>query len=70
MTISIIAVGIFATVMVVLVIVAIWLLTGFKTYGHSEKAIWTCLECGNEEEIEMPEGWNCSVCGYPKESRD
>ena len=36
------------------------------TLGHSEKAIWTCLECGNEEEIEMPEVWQCSICGYPK----
>ncbi len=32
----------------------------------AEKAIWTCLECGNEEEVDMPEGWKCPICGYPK----
>ena len=32
---------------------------------ETEKAIWICLECGNEEEVEMPEGWQCSICGYP-----
>jgi rubrerythrin len=37
--------------------------------GHSEKALWTCLECGNEQEIEMPDGWECSICGYPNNSR-
>lgn len=39
-----------------------------NTLGHSEKALWTCLECGNEEEIEMPEDWQCSICGYPKKN--
>jgi len=32
-----------------------------------EKAHWVCLECGNEEEIEMPIGWKCPKCGSPKE---
>lgn len=32
-----------------------------------EKAHWVCLECGNEEEIELPAGWKCSKCGFPKE---
>ena len=31
-----------------------------------EKAHWICLECGNEEEIEMPIGWKCPKCGSPK----
>jgi len=31
-----------------------------------EKVIWTCLQCGNEEEIELPDDWTCSSCGYPK----
>ncbi|MFW9818445.1 MAG: ferritin family protein [Candidatus Thorarchaeota archaeon] len=31
----------------------------------SEKAHWVCLECGNEEEIDLPAGWSCSKCGYP-----
>ncbi len=33
----------------------------------SEKAHWVCLECGNEVEIDMPIGWKCSKCGFPKE---
>ncbi|MFX0021397.1 MAG: ferritin family protein [Candidatus Hermodarchaeota archaeon] len=33
----------------------------------SEKAHWVCLECGNEEEIDLPAGWVCSKCGFPKE---
>ncbi|MFX1309558.1 MAG: rubredoxin-like domain-containing protein, partial [Promethearchaeota archaeon] len=33
----------------------------------SEKAYWVCLECGNEEEVELPAGWKCSKCGFPKE---
>lgn len=32
-----------------------------------EKVHWVCLECGNEEEIELPAGWKCSKCGFPKE---
>ncbi|MFX1298777.1 MAG: ferritin family protein [Promethearchaeota archaeon] len=32
----------------------------------TEKARWVCLECGNEEEIEMPPGWKCPKCGFPK----
>ncbi|MFX1391366.1 MAG: rubredoxin-like domain-containing protein, partial [Promethearchaeota archaeon] len=32
-----------------------------------EKAIWTCLECGHQEEIELPTGWKCSKCGFPGE---
>jgi rubrerythrin len=32
-----------------------------------EKAIWTCLECGHQEEIELPAGWKCSKCGFPRE---
>ncbi|MFW9828280.1 MAG: ferritin family protein [Candidatus Thorarchaeota archaeon] len=32
----------------------------------SEKARWVCLECGNEEEIDLPIGWKCSKCGFPK----
>jgi len=31
-----------------------------------EKAHWVCLECGNEEEIEMPVGWKCPKCGSSK----
>jgi rubrerythrin len=31
-----------------------------------EKAHWICLECGNEEEIEMPAGWKCPNCGSPR----
>ena len=31
----------------------------------TEKAIWTCLECGNEEEVEMPDRWQCPKCGTP-----
>jgi rubrerythrin len=42
-----------------------------KTYEiqsiPSEKAHWICLECGNEEEIDLPPGWKCSKCGFPKE---
>jgi len=30
-----------------------------------ETAIWTCLECGNEEEVEMPDQWQCPKCGAP-----
>ena len=30
------------------------------------KVFWTCLQCGNEEEIDLPQDWKCSVCGYPK----
>lgn len=30
-----------------------------------EKAIWICLECGNEEEIDMPDQWQCPKCGSP-----
>ena len=33
---------------------------------QTEKAHWVCLECGNEEEIEMPVGWKCPKCGFPK----
>lgn len=33
----------------------------------SQKAHWVCLECGNEEEIDLPAGWTCSKCGFPKE---
>lgn len=36
------------------------------SFREREKVIWTCLECGNEEEIELPTDWKCSVCGYPK----
>ncbi|MFX0004849.1 MAG: ferritin family protein [Candidatus Hodarchaeota archaeon] len=32
-----------------------------------EKAHWICLECGNEEEIELPSGWKCPKCGSPKD---
>jgi rubrerythrin len=32
-----------------------------------EKAHWVCLECGNEEDIEMPIGWKCPKCGFPRE---
>jgi rubrerythrin len=32
-----------------------------------EKARWLCLECGNEEEIELPAGWKCSKCGFPSD---
>ena len=32
-----------------------------------EKAHCICLECGNEEDIELPAGWKCSKCGFPKE---
>ncbi len=32
----------------------------------TEKANWICLECGHEEEIEMPIGWKCPTCGFPK----
>ena len=32
---------------------------------ESEKAIWTCLACGNEEQIDMPQMWKCPLCGYP-----
>lgn len=32
-----------------------------------EKARWVCLECGHEEEIEMPVGWKCPKCGSPKD---
>ncbi|MFX0001375.1 MAG: rubredoxin-like domain-containing protein [Candidatus Hodarchaeota archaeon] len=35
--------------------------------SETEKAHWICLECGNEEEIEMPSGWKCPKCGFPKE---
>jgi len=31
-----------------------------------EKATWVCLKCGNEEEVDLPQEWKCSVCGYPK----
>jgi rubrerythrin len=31
-----------------------------------EKATWVCLGCGNEEEVDLPQDWKCSVCGYPK----
>jgi len=31
-----------------------------------EKATWVCLECGNEEKVDLPQEWKCSVCGYPK----
>ena len=31
-----------------------------------EKAHWVCLECGNEEEIDMPVGWKCPKCGFPQ----
>lgn len=31
-----------------------------------EKATWVCLECGNEEKVDLPQDWKCSVCGYPK----
>jgi rubrerythrin len=31
-----------------------------------EKAIWVCLQCGNEEKIDLPSNWKCSVCGYPE----
>ncbi len=34
---------------------------------EKEKAHWVCLECGNEEEIDMPVGWKCPKCSYPKE---
>lgn len=34
---------------------------------QTEKAHWKCLECGNEEEIELPAGWKCRKCGYPKD---
>ncbi|UCC21156.1 MAG: hypothetical protein JSV62_07745 [Promethearchaeota archaeon] len=30
----------------------------------TEKARWVCLECGNEEDIEMPPGWKCPKCGF------
>ncbi|MCK4687672.1 MAG: hypothetical protein KAT66_06055 [Candidatus Lokiarchaeota archaeon] len=30
-----------------------------------EKATWVCLECGNEEKVDLPQDWKCSVCGYP-----
>lgn len=45
----------------------------FKTKDYEihttprEKAHWICLECGNEEDIELPAGWKCSKCGFPKE---
>jgi len=29
----------------------------------TEKAIWTCLDCGNEEEVEMASNWECPKCG-------
>lgn len=32
-----------------------------------ETAIWTCLECGNEEEVEMPDQWQCPKCGAPSD---
>ncbi|MFX1418433.1 MAG: rubredoxin-like domain-containing protein [Promethearchaeota archaeon] len=32
---------------------------------ETEKARWVCLECGNEEEIEMPPDWKCPKCGFP-----
>ncbi|MFX0105626.1 MAG: ferritin family protein [Candidatus Hodarchaeota archaeon] len=32
---------------------------------ETEKAQWVCLECGNEEEIDMPVGWRCPKCGFP-----
>lgn len=32
----------------------------------TEKAHWICLECGHEEEIEMPIGWKCPTCGFSK----
>ena len=32
---------------------------------ETEKAQWVCLECGNEEEIDMPVGWKCPKCGFP-----
>ncbi|MHA2180465.1 MAG: ferritin family protein [Promethearchaeota archaeon] len=39
----------------------------YKDYHISlkktEKAIWTCLECGNKEEVEMPSNWECPKCG-------
>ena len=28
---------------------------------------WMGVECGNEEDIELPAGWKCSKCGFPKE---
>lgn len=30
-----------------------------------EKATWVCLACGNEEKVDLPQDWKCSVCGYP-----
>ena len=47
----------------------------FKTKDYeiqsipSEKAHWICLECGNEEEIDMPIGWKCSKCGFPQQKK-
>ena len=35
--------------------------------SETEKAHWICLECGNEEEIDMPVGWKCPKCGFPRE---
>ncbi|MFX1570972.1 MAG: ferritin family protein [Promethearchaeota archaeon] len=34
--------------------------------SEPEKAHWTCLECGHEEEIDLPMGWKCPKCGSPK----
>ncbi|HDZ18199.1 MAG TPA: hypothetical protein ENH75_07915 [archaeon] len=31
----------------------------------TEKVKWTCLGCGNEELIDMPQMWKCPLCGYP-----
>ena len=34
--------------------------------SEPEKALWVCLECGNKEEIDMPVGWKCPKCGFPR----
>jgi rubredoxin len=40
----------------------------YRIYSREpEKAHWVCLECGNEEEIDMPVGWKCPKCGFPNE---
>ncbi len=36
---------------------------------EKEKAHWVCLECGNEEEIDMPVGWKCPKCGFPQHNK-
>jgi rubrerythrin len=36
-----------------------------KLDSKREKATWVCLQCGNEEKVDLPSNWKCSICGYP-----